>query len=703
MAFDVGINVVEVDGAGAPSITAAAVSVGAFNVLTRRGVPNAPARVTSFPQFVERFGGHFTQGVGAYLVKGFFDNGGQVAYVNRVVDPTPVSGTTPASRTFQDAAAVNTLMLESGFRGQEDPGIWGREVLVRVVHSSSAQSRLRETARATITGSALPAATNMSSPLALTLRIDGATTADVLTFAAGDFVDPANATRAELRDAINRRTNLLTAALGGAANDQLVLTSTGERARLSSGWTSLQVTVANGQLGFAVMASAVQGTPAGLNPNGSNVQFPGDFVQGDAIVITDGTTTDHAKLNTIDPVSGAATWTPNLANAAAYTDLRLVQIREAEFDLTISVGDAEPESVVETHTALSMEAELSNYAQRVLNHPLTGSRYVVATDLASATPPSRDRPAATTGFVPLQGGSPGSPTANHFIGDETAHSGFFAFDPFNVQLVCCERTDSAIASAALAYCEGRGDAMFVGAVPEGFVEAGQAIAYGQSLQAKKAYGAVYGPWITVPDPIGPGADPRISISPVGHVMGVYARIETARGIWKAPAGDEANLLGVLDIAHRLSAADHTDLVENGSVNGIRAIPGAGIVIDASRTLSTDPRWRFVNVRLLFNFVKSSLRDSLRWVRQEPNRDFLWNAIKFGSVTPFLMGLWRQGAFGTGSPEETFTVIVDETNNPPDQVEQGRLNVEVYFYPSRPAEKIVIFVGQQPSGGLTGES
>jgi phage tail sheath protein FI len=240
-------------------------------------------------------------------------------------------------------------------------------------------------------------------------------------------------------------------------------------------------------------------------------------------------------------------------------------------------------------------------------------------------------------------------------------------------------------------------------VPEGFVEGGQAVTYGQGLQGRKRYGALYGPWIVVPDPIGIGDAPRITIPPVGHVMGVYARIEQTRGIWKAPAGDEANLLGVLDATTRLSDADHTDLVVNGAVNGIRALPGVGVVIDASRTLSTDPRWRYVNVRLLFNFVKSSLRDGLRWVRQEPNRNTLWFAIEFGSVTPFLMGLWRQGAFGTGSPEQTFTVIVDETNNPPDQIQQGRLTVEVYFYPSNPAETIVIIVGQQPSGGTASEA
>src|SRR4051795_2751135 len=100
MAFDIGVNVVEVDGLGAPSITGAAVSVAAFTVLTRRGAPNQPQRVTSYTQFTERFGSYFADGLGAYLVKGFFDNGGRVAYVNRVVG----AGAGAASHTFNDAS-----------------------------------------------------------------------------------------------------------------------------------------------------------------------------------------------------------------------------------------------------------------------------------------------------------------------------------------------------------------------------------------------------------------------------------------------------------------------------------------------------------------------------------------------------------------------------------------------------------------------
>ena len=96
-------------------------------------------------------------------------------------------------------------------------------------------------------------------------------------------------------------------------------------------------------------------------------------------------------------------------------------------------------------------------------------------------------------------------------------------------------------------------------------------------------------------------------------------------------------------------------------------------------------------------MKSSLKQGLRWVKQEPNRDQLWDAVKYGSVRPFLLGLWRQGAFGTGEPDDVFTIIVDATNNPPEEVDKGNFKLEVYFYPSKPAETIVIVVGQQPSG------
>ncbi|GFJ95197.1 hypothetical protein [Phytohabitans rumicis] len=362
MAFNIGVNVVEVDGAGAPSITAAATSVGAFNVLTRRGVPNQPARVTSFTQFVERFGGHFSGGLGAYLVKGFFDNGGQTAYVNRVVDTTGGTGAAPAARTLNDAGNAATLAVEAGFRGQADPGLWGRDVYLRIRHSFSAQTRLRESAPATTSGTALAATVNMSALPALSVRVDGAASPTVITFAASDFANPAAATRDEVRNAINRRTTLLVATLGGAGNAQLVLTSTGEVARLSGDWSALQVTAANATLGFTVMGNPTRGTPVALSAGGTELARSAGFTAGDAVIITDGTTTARVKVLSVNPATGAVTWTPNVPDPGAFTDLRAVTVSTAEFDLIVASGAGDDEHVVETHTGLTMESDLANYA-----------------------------------------------------------------------------------------------------------------------------------------------------------------------------------------------------------------------------------------------------------------------------------------------------------------------------------------------------
>ena len=697
----IGVNVVEVDGVGAPTIVGAATSVAAFNILTLRGIPNTPIRIGSYAKFVERFGSFFDDGLGAYLVKGFFDNGGQNAFISRVTATDAVTGTSAAAITLQDGAN-DTLTVAAGFRGDEDPGSWGDDLYVSISHSSSASSRLAETAAAMITGSVdLSPTTDMSTFPSLSLLIDGETIATEITLQATDFPGGAvTATPSQIRDAVNARTNKVLASLNGS--NQLVLTSTGEVSMVSGGWTSLQFTTAdNVILGFTVAATPIFGTAAPTTTGGTVLHTIDEFDVGDAIQITDGPNTAVTKLLSINENSGSVTWAPVVAGIDTWNQQQIV-VTNLEFDLAVSHGSSESEDIVEIWTALSMESDVPNYAPAVLNDEIKGSKYVTVDDENSPNLSGGDLPAPTAGLQRLTPGRDGTPTGNDFIGDQSQRTGFYAFDPHHVQLVCCERTDATITTAALAYCAGRGDCMYIGSVPDGYVEAGQAVTFGKAFQGKKVYGALYGPWIRVSDPAGAGENPIKVLPPVGHVAGIYSRIETNRGIWKAPAGDEANLRGVLDVEYHLSDAEHTDLAKSGGVNGIRAIPQSGIVIDASRTLSTDTRWLYVNVRLLFNYVESSLREGLRWVRQEPNRDFLWNTIKFNSVIPFLMGLWRQGAFGTGTPDEVFTVICDAGNNPPNEVDQGNLYVEVYFYPSKPAETIIIKVGQQPSGGSVTE-
>ncbi|WP_326772974.1 phage tail sheath family protein [Streptomyces sp. NBC_01445] len=698
MTFNIGVNVVESDGTASPSITGAAASVAGFHVVTQRGVPDQPVRVTSFQQFTERFGPHFAGGLGAYLVRGFFDNGGRVAYVNRVVDTALSAAESSACRVLKDQAGGEVLLVEAGYRGQADPGLWGRELAVKVEHKVTAESQLKEKAKATVTATdALPATVDMSALPPLAVKVDDNEL--TLRFDALDFANPAAATRGEITTAINKRTTDLIASLDG---DKLVLTSTSNRPAATGGRTALSVTAANPKLGFPQPAAVVWGTPHELEAGGTRLARVLDFGVGDSVLITDSTRSEQVTLKTVNEATGAVAWSPDLVGPDLF-DVTTVTVRRSasEFDLIVSRGEPFEDHVLERHTGLTMVESRTNYAPVVVNDPLSGSNVIRLTD--KHAPGAADRPSDKTGYLPLENGADGTVKAAHFIGGSDGASGFPVFDPFDIQLLCCESTSQNVALEALGYCARRGDAMYVGAVPKGVIAGGKAAEYTALLRGLKVYGALYGPWITVPDPLGVGDAPRRSIPPVGHVLGVYARVEATRGIWKAPAGDEANLRGVLDVETRLSDADHTALVKDAAVNGVRPVPRAGIVIDASRTLSSDPRWLYVNVRLLFNYVKSSLRDGLRWVRQEPNRDALWSAVKFGTVNPFLTGLWRQGAFGTGGPEETFTVVVDATNNPPDQVEQGRLAIDVLFYPSRPAETIVISIGQQPSGGTVTEA
>lgn len=363
----------------------------------------------------------------------------------------------------------------------------------------------------------------------------------------------------------------------------------------------------------------------------------------------------------------------------------------AAYDLVVRRNGA----VVETWEKIDLNAVAGGPTrppEKTINDPVTGSRYITV-----AVPNAVNTNPAAGNFTALAGGTNDTLSGNAL---NTALAGaFHNFDAFDVQLVACpESTDAAVVSAGLTYCENRGDCVFIGATPPG-LDIDAAVAYGQGFQGNKVYGALYYPWIQVLDPTGN----RVLIPATGHVMGVYARIDFQRGIWKAPAGNEARVMSALGTETAFSDIDHTTLVKNGSVNAIRFIPGAGIVVDSSRTLSTNTLWLYVNVRLLFNFVKTSLKYGLRWVVQEPNTDELWKKVKVNTVTPFLMNLWRKGAFGPGAAEDVFTVKVDADNNPPANIQQGIFTVEVYFYPSRPAETVVIVVGQQEGASSATET
>lgn len=204
------------------------------------------------------------------------------------------------------------------------------------------------------------------------------------------------------------------------------------------------------------------------------------------------------------------------------------------------------------------------------------------------------------------------------------------------------------------------------------------------------FAALYYPWIKV---AGPNGAP-MAIPPCGHLAGIYARSDHDRGVHKAPANEV--IRGVLEAANPVTKGEQDTLNPIG-VNCIRSFSGQGIRVWGARTLSSDPAWRYINVRRLFNFVEKSIERGTQWVVFEPNDQDLWARVR-RDVGAFLTGVWRDGAlFGTTSGE-AFFVKCDAEVNPPDVRDRGQLIIEIGLAPVKPAEFVVFRLSQFAGGG-----
>ncbi len=204
------------------------------------------------------------------------------------------------------------------------------------------------------------------------------------------------------------------------------------------------------------------------------------------------------------------------------------------------------------------------------------------------------------------------------------------------------------------------------------------------------YATLYWPRLKVMDPTRGKA---IFIPPSGHMAGVWARNDDTRGVHKAPANEVVR--GAISLELNITKGEH-DQLNPIAVNCVRSFPGQGIRVWGARTLSSDPEWRYLNVRRLFNFVEESILSGTNWVVFEPNDQKLWDSVR-RTVTMFLRRVWRDGALFGRTPAEAFFVKCDEENNPPENRDAGILTVEIGIAPVKPAE-FVVFRISQFSGG-----
>ena len=353
------------------------------------------------------------------------------------------------------------------------------------------------------------------------------------------------------------------------------------------------------------------------------------------------------------------------------------------------------------------------------------SKYIVVID-ASEERAQITPPAVTAAPVDLTGGSDGAAlgaTAANFkpadlIGavstSTTPASGLNAFDAVDdINIVAIpDLVNPGFAQAdardgtllAITYVTNRKDCFFVADTPGG-ISPQNALAWKRGVAPMPAgtafnskYAALYYPWIYATDPI---TGKRKLLPPSGAVAGSYSAADVRVGVHKAPAGTEDGYLNAAADIERIVTKGEQDTLNPEGVNVIRKFPDAGVVIWGARTVSSDPEWRYVNVRRLFNFLEESILKGTQGLVFEPNDKSLWKRI-IRDVGAFLKIQWMEGKLVGDKPEKAFFVKCDEETNPPEIVDAGMVVTLIGVAPSKPAEFVIFRIRQTRAGGAAEE-
>ncbi len=207
------------------------------------------------------------------------------------------------------------------------------------------------------------------------------------------------------------------------------------------------------------------------------------------------------------------------------------------------------------------------------------------------------------------------------------------------------------------------------------------------------YAALYHPWIEILDPnesFAQGSPPqRITLPPSGFVTGIYARTDIARGVFKAPANEV--VFGLTRFEANINRARQEVLNPEG-INALRFFPGRGSRVWGARTLTSDPEWKYVNVRRLFIYLEHSIDKATQWAVFEPNNEALWRNVS-RMVKDFLEVAWRDGALLGATPDQAYFVRCDRTTMTQNDLDNGRLICLIGVAPTRPAEFVIFRIGQ----------
>ncbi|MEO5658405.1 MAG: phage tail sheath subtilisin-like domain-containing protein [Polaromonas sp.] len=354
-------------------------------------------------------------------------------------------------------------------------------------------------------------------------------------------------------------------------------------------------------------------------------------------------------------------------------------------------------AVVESFENLSMDSADPRFAQSVINGD--GRSAFIKVTVAANTPPAAD---STSNLATGAEGAVLAPDTSDFKTALLAQFGVGTvtdrIDIFNLLCVPGE-TDAATLGALQGHCKRRRAFLVADASPLATVASLNTSGLAATLTGSEAsYSAVFFPWVKAPDPLQDNA--LVAFPPSGFVAGVFARTDSNRGVWKAPAGSDASLNGATGLAITMSDAENGQLNPQG-INCLRTLPIYGNVVWGARTMhgqsDRGSEWKYIPVRRMALFLEESLYRGTQWVVFEPNDEPLWAQIRL-NIGAFLQGLFRLGAFQGRTPREAYFVKCDRETTTQADINLGIVNIIVGFAPLKPAEFVVLKL-QQIAGDI----
>lgn len=343
-----------------------------------------------------------------------------------------------------------------------------------------------------------------------------------------------------------------------------------------------------------------------------------------------------------------------------------VTVRPSSTDPALFSMDVEHAGLFETFEHLSTDPARPEFAIAVVN---------AASEIVEITACPDGAPAPITGAA-LTGGTDVLVALDDYVA--AAHA-LARLSGISIMAAPDDVSCAGLAAAIIEVCESRQDRFAVTAV----AEPSRPAALIRPIR-ETSWGATYHPWLRVDASHLPAG--TAVVPPHGHVCGIYARVDTSRGVHRPPASEEVK--GILGLSHTVTQADQEVLNPRG-VNVIRDFrPQRGILVWGARTMMPAAEWKYVNVRRLFIFIERSIERGLQWVAFEPNAERTWLDVR-RAVEEFLMRLWRDGALAGSRPDHAFYARCDRTTMTDADIEQGRLVCEIGAAPSRPAEFVIL--------------